>query len=154
MSTRAAELRLTIVGRGGIFPDLEAQIRELDELLPNVTILDHVSDAELDTLLAQADFTIFSSYEEGFGLPIIESLWNGLPCLCHDSGAIAETAEGGGCLTVNMLDVAAIADGIAKLAFDSGTGERLKREISKRRIKTWRITRLNCWTILPPSSRA
>ncbi len=102
-----------------------------------MTILDHVSDAELDTLLAQADFTIFSSYEEGFGLPIIESLWNGLPCLCHDSGAIAETAEGGGCLTVDMLDVAAIADGIAKLAFDAETIERLKREISKRRIKTW-----------------
>jgi glycosyltransferase involved in cell wall biosynthesis len=132
-----AEIQLTIVGRGGIFPDLEARIQDLNAQLPNVTILDHVGDAELDALLTQADFTIFSSYEEGFGLPIIESLWNGLPCLCHNDGAIAETAEGGGCLMVDMLDVAAIADGIRSLAFDGGTLERLKREIAGRRIKTW-----------------
>ena len=43
-------------------------------------------------------FAAFPSVEEGYGLPIIESLWFGKPCLCAGFGSMAEIAEAGGCL--------------------------------------------------------
>ncbi len=36
------------------------------------------------------DFTVYPSEMEGFGLPILESLWFGRPCVCANFGAMAE----------------------------------------------------------------
>ena len=48
--------------------------------------------------LCSCDFTVYPSVEEGFGLPILESLWCGKPAICANFGAMLEVAEaGGGC---------------------------------------------------------
>ena len=88
-------------------------------------------------LFDRSDATVFCSWEEGFGLPVLESLWRGLPCLCHDGSAMAEVAPGGGVLAIDMLDEAAIARGIARLASEAGLMERLRREAVARPIRTW-----------------
>src|SRR3546814_9879591 len=59
-------------------------------------------DEDLNKLYAASDFTVYPSYEEGFGLPILESLWHARPCICMNQGAMAEVALGGGCLQVNV----------------------------------------------------
>lgn len=43
-------------------------------------------DAELAALYRRAAFTVYPSLVEGFGLPVMESLWMGRPCLCHSGG--------------------------------------------------------------------
>ncbi len=88
-------------------------------------------------LLDSVHATMFGSWEEGFGLPVLESLWRGLPCLCHDGSAMAEVAAGGGVLAVDMLDEAAIARGMARLAGEDGLLERLGREAVERPIRDW-----------------
>jgi len=39
------------------------------------------SDAMLLELYSKAHFTVFNSITEGFGLPVVESLWLGIPCV-------------------------------------------------------------------------
>ena len=85
-----------------------------------------------------SDFTIYPSVAEGFGLPITESLWYARPCLCANFGVMAEHARGGGCLTVDTRDAAALAEAIRQLATDPSLRHRLAREAIERPLKTWR----------------
>lgn len=133
----ARPIHLAIVGRSAGYKDLDADIRSLIAEAGNVAWHDHASDAQLLALFDQSDATMFGSWEEGFGLPVLESLWQGLPCLCHDGSAMAEVAVGGGTLAVDMLDEAAIARGIARLASEDGLLDRLKCEAVARPIRTW-----------------
>jgi len=130
-------ISLTIVGSSRSFPELSAEVERRIAQLPGATFLDHVDDAALQRHYAGCDFTVYASYEEGFGLPVMESLWNARPCLCHNAGALAEAAAEGGCLTVDMRDVDALRAGILRLAQDRDLYCRLAQEAVRRPIKTW-----------------
>ena len=96
-----------------------------------------LADEHLVPLIARSRATVFVSLAEGYGLPIAESLWLGTPCLCSNIGSMAEIAEGGGCLTVDPSDVAAIAAGIERLASDEDSHRRLLGELAGRQLRTW-----------------
>jgi len=51
---------------------------------------DFISDAEKCKLLMAADASIYPSFLEGFGLPIVESLSVGTPCIASCSSSIPE----------------------------------------------------------------
>lgn len=129
-------LELTIVGR--FIPRISDGVRTAIMTTPGVTWIENVDDAQLQALYVDADFTVFPSIEEGFGLPILESLWKGRPCICADFGAMAEVAEGGGCLMVDVRDTRQLADAIERLARDAGLRESLAQEAAARSFKTWR----------------
>jgi len=96
-----------------------------------------VSPEELRNFYRECDFTVFASWIEGFGLPVVESLWFGRPCLCSDQGVMAENAKGGGCLTVNMRDAGALADGMVRLASRPEFRRELGEQALRRELKTW-----------------
>ena len=98
---------------------------------------ERVEQPALRQLYAAADFTVYPSVLEGFGLPVIESLWFGRPCLCANFGVMAENAAGGGCLTLDVRDPGALADGIVALADSTGLRRRLAVEATNRPLKTW-----------------
>jgi glycosyltransferase involved in cell wall biosynthesis len=104
---------------------------------PNIQYVPHPSDAELDRLYRSARFTVFPSTEEGFGLPILESIWYSVPCICANFGAMAEVAEDGGALTVDTRDIGEITRAIAALAGDEALFRRVKHDAAVRHIKTW-----------------
>ncbi|HEY5302240.1 MAG TPA: glycosyltransferase [Acetobacteraceae bacterium] len=112
-----------------------ARMAEQDERLVWRGVLD---DASVMAEMEAAAFTIYPSLVEGFGLPILESLWMGRPCIVHDSGVMAELAAPGGCLCVDMRDPAALAGAIERLATDAALRERLAEEARGRTIATWR----------------
>lgn len=60
-----------------------------------IRVLTHVPDAELASLYKACRFTIFPSHFEGWGLPVVESLNYGKPCLTSTTPALLEA--GGGC---------------------------------------------------------
>jgi glycosyltransferase involved in cell wall biosynthesis len=97
----------------------------------------HVSEAELSSAYAESSFTVFPSLLEGFGLPIIESLWHGRPVVCGNNGALGEVAAGGGCEIVETQSEESLARGLRLLL----TGERryhdLCAEIQRRKFRTW-----------------
>ena len=130
-------IRLTIVGFHGGWAEHVAEIERLAAEVGDIDLHDHISDQALLRLYSISHATIYGSWEEGFGLPVVESLWHGLPCLCHDGSAMAETAPGGGVIALDMLDQAVIACSIARLAREDGLLDRLMREAVTQPIRTW-----------------
>jgi glycosyltransferase involved in cell wall biosynthesis len=135
------DIRLTIVGRSMDveYPALQSEIRGLVSRLGGqaLELHDYMSDPDMNHLFETTQATIFGSWVEGFGLPVLESLWRGLPCICHNGSALAEIAPGGGTLMVDMENEEAIADAIARLASNEALFERLSGESLVRPLRTW-----------------
>jgi glycosyltransferase involved in cell wall biosynthesis len=106
-------------------------------LNPNVIWHGNIDAHALAHLYDKCNFTVYPSVLEGFGLPIVQSVWRRRPCICANFGAMAETAAGGGCLTVDVRDPSKLADAIVQLATRSETRQRLVDEIERRHVKTW-----------------
>jgi FkbM family methyltransferase len=133
-STRRVELY--IVGRSTV-PELAEEVRRITELAPNIFWEQEADDTRLHALFLECDFTVYPSLEEGFGLPILESLWNARPCICRNSGAMAEVAMAGGCLMVDTADEASLAHAIYRLTEDHGLRTQLAIEAISLPFKKW-----------------
>lgn len=132
-----AVARLKVVVIGSLHPDSALEFHKQVDSNPNIAYHDYSSEAFIQECYQRALFTIFASNDEGYGLPIAESVARGIPCLTANFGSMAEIAENGGCLTVNVEDDEALAAGIRRLAGDGGLRERLCAEIAVRRLRTW-----------------
>jgi glycosyltransferase involved in cell wall biosynthesis len=102
-----------------------------------LTHLDYVTDADVERRIRSAGFTVFASDEEGYGLPISESLAFGTPCVCANHGSMAEIAAGGGCLTVDVRSAAALEQAVIELCENPATLDRLREDIARRAFRTW-----------------
>jgi glycosyltransferase involved in cell wall biosynthesis len=60
-----------------------------------IKLLGVVSDHKLCELYQQAAFTIYPSLYEGFGFPVLDSLWHGTPVLCSLNSSLSEFAGPG-----------------------------------------------------------
>jgi glycosyltransferase involved in cell wall biosynthesis len=104
---------------------------------PGLRWHERIEHSLLRQLYEQAQFTVYPSVLEGFGLPVIESLWFGRPCVCANFGVMAENARGGGCLTVDVRDPSALAAALLEVAGNPDLRRRLAREATERKLKTW-----------------
>lgn len=129
------ETRLVLIGN--LHPTVAGDVLEAVRKNPRVKYLGCTDDKTLDDYYAECDFTIFPSVEEGYGLPIVESLWFGKPCLCANFGSMGEVAEGGGCLTVDTRSVEDTHSALSKLLLQPDLLNTLKDEIKKRKFTTW-----------------
>ena len=96
-----------------------------------------LSDEDLLACYEDADFCVYPSLEEGFGLPVAESLWHRRPCLCDGNGALGERAAAGGCLTVDTAEWRSIADGLERLLTEPGLRQVLSDQIEHRLFRRW-----------------
>lgn len=58
------------------------------------------SDQTLLDLYSKAHFTVFNSITEGFGLPVVESLWLGIPCMTRWLPSLEAYIDGKSCIGV------------------------------------------------------
>jgi glycosyltransferase involved in cell wall biosynthesis len=131
-------LSLTIVGRRiAAFRSLAGSVEDRIARHKNVVWEEDIEDDRLNELYRRSAFTVFPSVEEGFGLPILESLWHSLPCICHNEGAMLEVTSAGGCVLVDMRDANAIADSIVALAESNELRERLAWQAVQRKVRRW-----------------
>ncbi len=70
----------------------------------NVKVLGYVSDADLARLYQQAAIFAFPSLDEGFGIPVLEAMANGLPVITSNRSALPEVA-GDAAILVDPFDV-------------------------------------------------
>lgn len=83
--------KLVLVGRAGWrVSDFMEQLEVTDFVSKRILILNDLSDPQLTTLYRNAMFTVFPSFEEGWGLPVGESLVHGKLCLASNSSSIPE----------------------------------------------------------------
>ena len=130
--------KLTLVGNkyaGAI--DLADQIQQICRKNPRIQWLGIVDDEKLCRLYREATFTVYPSIIEGFGMPILESVWHARPCLCFDQGVMAEIAAEGGCYTTDVTDVAAFAEALYRLSNDAELRAELSAQACRRKLKTW-----------------
>lgn len=102
---------------------------------------------------ALARCTVFPSFNEGFGLPVVESIACGTPVITSDFGSLAEITRDGGALLVDPRDDHAIADALRTLLTDDDARERLAEQARRRPERTWDTYADEVWSILGPSSR-
>ena len=132
------EWKLTLVGnRYHGADDLAAFVEQTAAKDRHIEWLGIVDDAKLLDLYRQADLTVYPSIMEGYGMPIVESVWHAKPCICHREGVMAELAAEGGCVTVNVLDETALAEAIHRVASDPAVRLKLSTEAVGRTLRTW-----------------
>ena len=87
--------RLVIVGRiGWDVNELMQWVFHAPELIDQCTMVSDVDDDELVELYRDAQFTVFPSRIEGWGLPITESLTYGKVCVHSTDPAQTEASQG------------------------------------------------------------
>ena len=113
------------------------EVRRLQLLGRPLRWLRHIDDRALHQAYRECSFTIYPSLMEGFGLPILESLWHGKPCICGENGALGEAARGGGCLIVDQTTSTGLAEGIRQLLSEEQLRLRLSAEARSRQFRSW-----------------
>ncbi|WP_298411655.1 glycosyltransferase family 1 protein [Hydrotalea sp.] len=103
-----SNMKLLVAGR------LAWQYKEVIEKIDSykhredVVLLDYVSDAILQPIMASAYALIYPSFFEGFGVPVIEAMQSGMPVICSNTGSLPEIAGNAALLTAPD-DVEALA---------------------------------------------
>lgn len=96
-----------------------------------------VSDEKLHAAYARASFTVYPSLIEGFGLPVLESLQHGKPCICSSRGALGEAAQGGGTLALDSVTSATLADAMRRLLTVRELAAELAIQARARTFRSW-----------------
>ena len=106
-----------------------------------------VDDAAVAAAYGACAFTVYPSLMEGFGLPVLESLAHGKPCICSARGALGEAARGGGCVMLDSVEADSLAAAMAELLQDSARRSALAAAARARTFKTWRdyAAELTAW---------
>ena len=85
------DVNLVLVGRPGwMVDDLMGTLRASDRIL----IMDNIDDRALAALYDRADFCIYPSEYEGYGLPVVEALARGTAVLASNVGVVPELQAG------------------------------------------------------------
>ncbi len=95
------------------------------------------TDAALDSAYAACAFTVYPSLIEGFGLPVIESLAHGKPCICSARGALGESARDGGCVALASVDVAHLTAAVRRLLDTPTELAALAHAARTRKFRSW-----------------
>lgn len=82
---------LVFAGRvGWMVQDLMQQLKNANYLDGKLVLFEDPTDGELTTLYQGAQFTLFPSFYEGWGLPVTESLSFGKPCIIANATSLPE----------------------------------------------------------------
>jgi len=141
-----ADVHLVIAGGSGI-SHVHAGT-SLPDLPPNTRLLGKISDEDLPTLLTAARVFAYPSLYEGFGLPPLEAMACGTPCVVANVSALPEVA-GAAALQVDPFDVSAIARALDRLLTDDALHDQLRAKGLRRAAGfTWDKTAATTYEVL------
>ena len=125
----------------------DSELANLQQRGRSTASMSAISDSLLWAAYRLARFTVFPSLNEGFGLPVAESLSCGTPAITSNYGSMREIAEdGGGVLLVDPYDDASIAAGMLRLLTDQDELGRLVAEAKSRTPRTWDDYAAELWS--------
>jgi len=133
------EMELHLVGR--VNPHfgrpIAARVEAMRADWPGLRHHSRMDDAALASLVRSARSTALASFAEGCGLPLLESLWLGVPCVCSGIAPFLENASAGGCEVVASNDLAGWTGALRRMLTDPGHRARLASEARARPLPTW-----------------
>ncbi len=134
--------RIPLLVAGGFGWSYEPVVRAVEALGLRswVRFIGYVSPGELPALYQLARAVAFPSYDEGFGLPVLEAFAAGVPIAASTGGAIPEVA-GEAALLSAPDDEAALAENLRRLIHDDALRE---RQIAAGRVRAALYTWAGC----------
>ena len=132
--------KLVLAGAAG--PDAVSWLDRINRppLAGRVDYLGYVAAERREALFKGACVFVLPSFEEGFGLPVLEAMTAGVPVIASNRGALPEVIGDAG-NTVDPEDFEAIARGIARVINDRVYAETLtQRGFDRARQFTWERT--------------
>lgn len=112
-----------------------------------------VNDQLLWSAYQVAAVTVFPSLNEGFGLPVAESLAAGTPVITSNYGSMREIARHGGALLVDPRNDVSISEALENVLFDPTIAQRLEAEAAAIPTATWADYSAALWNQLVPQAR-
>ena len=118
------------------------EIRAMQRKCPSLFYDGAVDDQRLSELYSSAAACVFPTLAEGCGLPLLEALWHGTPCISSDLPSLLENAAGGGCLTLPTGSAEAWTVTLRKFLTEPADRETLTRAAGRRApgLPTWKQT--------------
>lgn len=133
----AFELQLIGMARADTAAAALARIGELQQAGRPLLFKGSVPEAKLHAAYRECAFTVYPSLIEGFGMPVLESLQHGKPCVCSALGALGESARGGGCVPLEIVNAPTLAQAIRRLLQQPAELATLAAAARQRHLKTW-----------------
>jgi glycosyltransferase involved in cell wall biosynthesis len=93
-------------------------------LLGKVDYRGYVSDGERQAVYAGARLLVLPSFDEGFGMPVVEAMSLGIPVVASTRGALPEVS-GGAALLVDPEDLAGLSQAMERVLFDDELARRM-----------------------------
>jgi glycosyltransferase involved in cell wall biosynthesis len=128
--------------------EFRRRVAELQAQGRQVRTLTRLPDNALWATYRLARCTVFPSFNEGFGLPVAESLASGTPVITSSFGSMLKLSADGGALTIDPYDDAALADALRSLLTDERLHARLTGEAGRRTVRTWDDYAQETWEYL------
>lgn len=131
------EHNLVLIGR--LPPDVNLiAMQEHCRLRGRIFATGYIPRAHIWPLLSHAELFVFPSLYEGFGLPVLEAQYAGVPVVCSSAGALPEIA-GDGATYFNPLSVENLVQVIRRVLLSSEMRKALVRK-GKENLKrfSWR----------------
>jgi len=128
-----------LVMAGGASPDGQAWLQRIarDPLRDHIVYRGYVDQEERESLYAGARALVLPSFDEGFGLPVLEAMSAGVPVVTSNRGSLPEVVGTAGVL-LDPGDVSAWADALERLAGDSRwVSELASASLERARAFTW-----------------
>ena len=114
LSLLPEDIHLVAVGKKTKYADKVMETADKTGVSHRLHLLSGVSDDELNVIYKKAEVFVYPSRYEGFGIPIIEAIFCGLPVVAS-TGSCLEEAGGPDCLYVNPDDPKGMAAAIMQL---------------------------------------
>ncbi|TAK25764.1 MAG: glycosyltransferase family 1 protein [Chloroflexota bacterium] len=124
-------------GLGWMYQSVFETVEELD-MSDDVVFLGRIPDVDLPALYSLADLFVYPSLYEGFGIPPLEAMACGTPVVTSNTSSLPEAVGNAG-ITVDPLDIDAIADAMARILTDPTLADDLSgRGLAQATKFTWR----------------
>lgn len=123
----ALDIPLVVIGDGGKYKQqVKTYVQEAGLQKQVIFLSEHPaaqqpafrSAADFPAIYQQALCMVYPSVFEGFGIPVLEALWSGLPVITSNVSCLPE-AGGAAALYVNPLDVNDLANALQQVAVNS-----------------------------------
>jgi glycosyltransferase involved in cell wall biosynthesis len=84
----------------------------------------YVSDGDRQALYAGARLLVLPSFDEGFGMPVVEAMSLGIPVVASTRGALPEVSAGAA-LLIDPEDIAGLSQAMERVLFDGQLARRM-----------------------------
>lgn len=129
--------RLVLAGRSVALSEPWVEALKKEPLASKAVHLGYVADSEREALYKGASVLVLPSFNEGFGLPVLEAMTVGVPVIASNRGALPEVLGDAGML-IDPDDPDSLTAALERMLTDTALARRLAaRGLRRTRLFDW-----------------